>query len=119
MGARNDALELKNARLEADNARLQGKPEDSRKVAQAAAKVEADRLRGLHPDMKVSIEENFTVMTAFMDCSVAIVDKHNREFPAEPWVSETAFRDTMVGKPDAERVQKADACVDHGGIIQP
>ena len=53
MGARNDALELKNARLEADNGRLQGKPVDSRKVAQAAAKVEADRLWGLHPDISV------------------------------------------------------------------
>jgi hypothetical protein len=65
------------------------------------------------------LKESLASWAANLDCSVAIVDKHNREFPSEPWASIAAFRDSMVGKPDAERLKKANACVDHGGIIQP
>jgi hypothetical protein len=48
--ARNDALDLANAKLEDDIARLEGKLRQTRKVAAARGKVDADARRGLHPD---------------------------------------------------------------------
>jgi hypothetical protein len=79
---------------------------------------DSDGIRRLSAALK-GISQSTALWGANLDCSVAVVDKHNRDFPSEPWASITELRDRLFGKPDAERLKKANACVEHGGIIQP
>jgi len=57
------------------------------------------------------------------DCIVTVMEKHNRKFPFDKWDVALArhSRDSMYGapKPNSERLEKANACADQGGIIQP
>jgi len=70
------------------------------------------------PECRVDQNTANAAWAATLDCMAAVIDRHNREFPSEPWApSDTGAR--LFGKPGAERLEQANACVDHGGIIQP
>jgi hypothetical protein len=58
-------------------------------------------------------------LTSVYDCRVLIIERHNRDFPADKRSSaDSELRDQIGGKPDVARIAKAEACAANGGIIE-
>ena len=49
---------------------------------------------------------------ALEDCAVAITDKHNGQYPQNPWGTLTDIRDHIFGVPDTSRKQAAAVCAE-------
>ena len=119
----NDELRLSNARLENDIVKLEGRPRNDKAVSLAEAKVAADKRAGFSPIWKgvdlrtVSPSDSIALLVAIVDCSEAIIEKHNREFPKDPWAGTADARDMLGGKPGSERLARAKACADNGGNV--
>ena len=119
----NDELKLKNARLENDIAKLEGRPENYKAVALAESRVEADRRAGFSPiwkglDLRTSSPtDSLSLLVLIMDCSEAIIEKHNAAFPKDPWAGTRDVRDMMGGTPNPIRLARAKACANNGGNL--
>ena len=119
----NDELELSNARLENDIAKLEGRPQNYNAVALAESKVAADRRAGFSPIWKgidlsaSSPTDSLPLLVIIMDCSEAIIEKHNAAFPKDPWAGTADVRDMMGGKPNPIRLARAKACANNGGNL--
>jgi hypothetical protein len=116
--AHNDFIALENARLEKEIAELEGKRPNLTKVRLAEALVDADRAAGLHPEMAIPIGESLGMLAAIMDCHVAVQEKHNAEYPKNPWTIDTDLRDMIGGPPTVMRKRRAKACAENGGELQ-
>lgn len=119
----NDELKLKNARLENDIAKLEERPQNYKAVALAESRVAADRRAGFSPiwkgiDLRTSSPtDSLSLLIFIMDCSEAIIEKHNAGFPNDPWAGTADVRDMMGGKPNPVRLARAKACANNGGNL--
>ncbi len=120
----NDKLDLANARLETDIARSQGKRETRSKAALAETNVNADEAAGydtnwhgiIELSSKSAMMDDLTIMTLFMDCSEAIIEKHNTAYPKDKWASVAGIQDQLGGAPNTDRQELAATCAVDGNL---